>query len=60
MLILSRLVGEKIIIGDNIVINIASVTDHNHVRIGITAPKNIPIYREEVYLRIKGKEQEEK
>ena len=47
MLVLSRHVGEKIIIGDNIIVTVVEVRG-NCVRIGIEAPKDIPILREEL------------
>ena len=53
MLVLSRTRGEKIIIGDDIVITLVEVWN-GKVRIGIEAPKDIPVYREEVYRLIKG------
>lgn len=52
MLILSRKIGEKIRIGEDIEIVVVDITSLNQVKIGINAPKNIPILREEVYLRI--------
>ena len=47
MLVLSRKLGEKIVIGDNIVITVVKI-DRNQIRIGIEAPQNIPVYREEI------------
>lgn len=51
MLILTRRVGETLIIGDNIVITVLDVKG-NQVRIGINAPKDVSIHREEIYNRI--------
>ena len=52
MLILTRRVGEKICIGDEIEITVLGVKG-NQVRIGVNAPEEIPVHREEVYERIK-------
>lgn len=52
MLILTRKNGEKLIINDNIEIIIVE-SENNNVKIGINAPKNISIYREELYKEIK-------
>ncbi|HOP50369.1 MAG: carbon storage regulator CsrA [Candidatus Anstonellales archaeon] len=53
MLVLSRKIGEKIIIGNDIVITILS-NNENNIKIGVDAPNNIPIYRYEVYEKIKN------
>jgi len=51
MLILTRRTGESLMIGDSVVITVFEVKG-NQVRIGIDAPKNIPVYREEIYKQI--------
>jgi carbon storage regulator len=51
MLILSRKAGEKIIINGDIEVTVTEIKG-GEVRIGIKAPKNISVYREEVYTRI--------
>jgi len=55
MLILTRKVGESINIGDDITITILGVKG-NQVRIGIDAPKDVAVHREEIYQRIKREE----
>lgn len=52
MLILSRNVGKTINIADHITITIIDVRG-NQVRLGIDAPKSVPVHREEIYQRIK-------
>jgi len=48
MLVLSRKIDESIIIGDDVEITIVDIRG-DKVRLGITAPKNIPVHRREVY-----------
>lgn len=52
MLILTRKVGEALKIGDDVTITVLSVKGHQ-VRIGIDAPKDVSVHREEIYNRIK-------
>ena len=47
MLVLTRKVGEKILIGDDIVVTLVRI-HHDKVRVGIEAPRNVVIHREEV------------
>ena len=47
MLVLSRKLGEKIVIGDNIVVTVVKI-DRNQIRLGIEAPHEVPVYREEI------------
>lgn len=51
MLILTRRVGETLMIGDDIAITVTAVKG-DQVRIGITAPRNVPINRQEIHDRI--------
>ena len=52
MLILTRRTGETVMIGEEITLTVLRVKG-NQVRIGINAPKNVPVHREEIYERIK-------
>jgi carbon storage regulator len=52
MLILSRREGESIMIGDSIQICISRI-EHDSVRIGVIAPRDLPVFRDEVYRRIR-------
>ena len=51
MLILTRKVGESVLIGENISITVLSVRG-NQVKLGVQAPKEVSVHREEIYQRI--------
>ena len=52
MLILTRRPGERVVIGDEILVTVMGVSGHT-VRLGIAAPEGVPIYREEIWLAVK-------
>ncbi len=56
MLILTRRIGESVHIGDDIRLTVLGVRD-SQVRIGINAPKEVPVHREEIYYRIKHEQE---
>ena len=56
MLILTRRVGESLVIGDDVVVSVLK-EQGNQVKIGIVAPKEVSVHREEVYKRIQESEQ---
>jgi len=58
MLILTRRVGESIQIGDHVEVTVLGVNG-NQVRIGVNAPKDITVHREEIYNRIKNEKTNE-
>jgi carbon storage regulator len=53
MLILTRRIGEALVIGDDVNITVLGIKG-NQVRLGINAPQDVSVHREEIYLRIKG------
>lgn len=55
MLILIRRIGESLIIGDDVVVNVLGIKG-GQVRIGIDAPKNVTVHREEVYNAIQAEQ----
>ena len=58
MLILTRRVGESIMIGDDITITTLGVRG-SQVRLGVNAPEDVPVHREEIYLRIQQEQTRE-
>ncbi len=52
MLVLTRKVGESLIIADDIKVTICALND-SQIKVGIQAPRDVEIHREEVYIRIK-------
>lgn len=58
MLILTRKVGESVLIGDDISITVLSVRG-NQIKLGVQAPKEVSVHREEIYQRIITQMQDE-
>jgi carbon storage regulator len=56
MLVLTRRVGETIRIGNDVVVTVLNVKG-NHIRIGVNAPKDVTVHREEIFERIKQEHQ---
>ena len=57
MLILTRRVGETLMIGDEVTVTVLGVKG-NQVRIGVNAPRDVTVHREEIYERIKREQSE--
>lgn len=59
MLILTRRVGETLMIGDSVTVTVLGVKG-NQVRVGVSAPKDVAVHREEIYERIQKEQEAEK
>jgi carbon storage regulator len=57
MLILTRRPGERVVIGEDILVTVMGVSGHT-VRLGIEAPRGVSIYREEIWLAVKEENRE--
>ena len=56
MLIITRRPGQKIMLGDDITVHVMEIVGNN-VRLGIEAPKRLPVYREEIWAAVKEENQ---
>ena len=54
MLVLTRKIGESFVVGDDIKVTIIDIIGGNKVRVGIEAPQEVPVYREEIWEAIRA------
>lgn len=59
MLILTRRTGESLMVGDDVVVTVLGVKG-NQVRIGVSAPEDVDVHREEIYLKIQDEKLNDK
>jgi carbon storage regulator len=52
VLIITRRAGERIMVGDDVVVEVMEIVG-NSVRVGISAPRSVPVYREEIYTAVR-------
>jgi carbon storage regulator len=53
MLIITRRAGEKVMVGDDVVVHVMEIVG-NTVRVGIEAPRSLPVYREEIWHAVRA------
>ncbi|MDH3418595.1 MAG: carbon storage regulator CsrA [Gammaproteobacteria bacterium] len=58
MLILTRRMGETVVIGDDVTVTVLGVKG-NQVRLGVNAPKQVAVHREEIYERIQREQEDD-
>jgi carbon storage regulator len=56
VLIITRRAGQKIMLGDDVIVHVMEIVG-NSVRIGVEAPKSLPVYREEIWAAVKEENQ---
>jgi carbon storage regulator len=58
LLVLTRRIGETVMIGNDVTVTVLSVKG-NQVRVGVNAPKDVPVHREEIYERVQREKAEQ-